>query len=189
MGAYKINATGASLLGFLHAGPMTGWDLVTTAQQRIGAFWSLTQSQVYRELNAMAADHLIEAGEQGSRARRPYSLTDSGRQAFADWCDSELADENIRFPLLLIVMFGRDVPGDRLAAIIAEHQKAHADRLAEYERLRDEVPPEQRDPYAMATRDFGIRYERAVLDWFANLPDVVTGKTGPASRPGAAGKP
>ncbi|MFE3178121.1 PadR family transcriptional regulator [Amycolatopsis sp. NPDC059090] len=175
MGAHKVNATEASLLGFLHAGPMTGWDLVAAAQQRIGAFWSLTQSQVYRELAAMSEGGLIEAGEQGSRARRPYRLTDAGRQAFEDWCGSELAAENIRFPLLLVVMFGRDVPGGRLAEIIAEHRKIHADRLAEYERSRAAVPEEERDPYAMATRDFGIRYERAVLEWFAALPDVITG--------------
>ena len=60
-----LNATAASLLGFLHAGPLTGWDLVVAAEKRIGAFWSLTQSQVYRELTAMAA-----AGPgRGGRAR------------------------------------------------------------------------------------------------------------------------
>jgi len=35
---------------------MTGWDLVAVAQQRIGNFWTLTQSQVYRELTAMARE-------------------------------------------------------------------------------------------------------------------------------------
>ena len=63
MAGYTVNATGGSLLGFLHERPMTGWDLVTVAQQRIGNFWSLTQSQVYRELNAMAGAGLVEAGE------------------------------------------------------------------------------------------------------------------------------
>ncbi len=50
-----LNATAASLLGFLHEGPKTGWDLVATAQDRIGKFWSVTTSQVYRELAAMEA--------------------------------------------------------------------------------------------------------------------------------------
>lgn len=44
-----LNSTAASLLGFLHEGPMSGWDLVNLAQERIGDFWTITQSQVYRE--------------------------------------------------------------------------------------------------------------------------------------------
>ena len=42
----RVNPTAASLLGFLHDGPMSGWDLVNRAQERIGEFWSLTRSQV-----------------------------------------------------------------------------------------------------------------------------------------------
>ncbi len=79
-----LNATAGSLLGFLHEGPMTGYDLVAVARNRIGDFWSLTQSQVYRELAAMAEDGLVAAGQRGRRDRRPYELTDAGRAAFKD---------------------------------------------------------------------------------------------------------
>ena len=85
--ALRLNATAASLLGFLVDGPKSGWDLVATAQRRIGDFWSLTQSQVYRELTAMAEAGLVEPGERGSRERRPYEITDAGRAAFAEWLE------------------------------------------------------------------------------------------------------
>ncbi len=39
-----LNATAASLLGFLHAGPASGWDLLRIAQTSIGRFWSITSS-------------------------------------------------------------------------------------------------------------------------------------------------
>jgi DNA-binding PadR family transcriptional regulator len=173
-----LNATAASLLGFLHDGPMTGWDLVAAAQQRIGDFWSLTQSQVYRELNAMAQAGLVEAGERGRRDRQPYAITDAGRAAFAAWAAREPGHETIRFPLLLTVMFGRHVPGDRLAGYIAAHRKAHAERLASYERERAELPAEaaEAEPYAVAALDFGLAYERAVLAWFDALPASVAGR-------------
>jgi DNA-binding PadR family transcriptional regulator len=45
--------------------PMTGWDLVATAERVIGDFWSLTRSQVYRELSSMAEEGLVEAGGAG----------------------------------------------------------------------------------------------------------------------------
>lgn len=41
---------------------MTGWELVAVAQERIGAFWTLTQSQVYRELASMAVGRRAAAG-------------------------------------------------------------------------------------------------------------------------------
>ena len=74
-----LNTTAASLLGMLHDGPLSGWDLVAKAEDEIGAFWSLTRSQVYRELKTLSERGLIEAGRAGARDRRPYSLTDDGR--------------------------------------------------------------------------------------------------------------
>jgi DNA-binding PadR family transcriptional regulator len=167
------NATAASLLGFLHDGPMAGWDLVATAQRRIGDFWSLTQSQVYRELGAMAQAGLVEAGDRQRRDRRPYRLTPAGRQAFADWLDQEVAQETIRFPLLLIVMFGEHVQPGRLAEVIAQHRQIHAARLTRYEELLAAGPHAgASDSYAAATLDFGARYERMVLQWFDTLPNL-----------------
>src|SRR6266542_6209486 len=147
-----LNATAASLLGFLHQGPLTGWDLVETAQREIGDFWSLTRSQVYRELAAMAEAGLVEAGERGPRERRPYRLTQAGRAAFAEWVRREPGPETIRFPLLLTIVFGRHLPPQRLAAMVAEHRARHERQLAEYEKLRGEaVSAGEPDPYAMAT--------------------------------------
>lgn len=167
--ARQLNATAASLLGFLHERPMSGWDLLETAQQRIGRFWSLTSSQVYRELARLAEDGLVEAGEPGPRARRVFTLTTAGRAAFRDWLAAEPAAEQIRHPLLLTVAFGRHLPPDRMAAILEGQRARHRARLADYEETLRALPAGT-DPFAAATLDFGIRYERAVLDWFDHLP-------------------
>lgn len=172
MAGRPLNATAASLLGFLHTGPMTGWDLVATAQAVIGDFWSLTRSQVYRELAAMDRAGLVRAGETGPRDRRPYSVTDGGRAAFRAWLEQEPGPEQIRYPLLLTIAFGRHLPPERLAAFVVSHRDLHAARLAEYEELRAGAGDDL-DPFAAATLDFGICYERAVLDWFAGLPGLL----------------
>ena len=164
----QLNATAASLLGFLHERPMTGYELIQTAELVIGDFWSLTRSQVYRELSAMAADGLIEAGETGARATRPYALTGTGREAFASWLATEPPTETIRFPLLLAVVFGRHLPEEQLAAFVASHRPRHERKLAEYRALVESDVGQ--DTYARATLDFGLRYEQAVLDWFDALP-------------------
>ena len=171
-----VNATAASLLGFLHNGPMSGYDLAAMAQRVIGDFWSITQSQVYRELAWMAEAGLVHAGERGTRDRRPYALTDSGRAAFAEWIVRRPGPETIRHPLLLTVSFGQHLPPARLATFIRQHRDASADRLEAYEALASTAPAGDApggDPFQAATLAFGIAYERAVLDWFAALPEGI----------------
>ena len=170
-----LNATAASLLGLLHDGPMTGWDLIATAQTVIGDFWTLNQSQVYRELATMAASGLVEAGKRGPRDRRPYALTDAGREAFAEWIHRGPNAETIRFPLLLTIVFGRHLPPERLATMTRDHRTMHRERLEGYERLAAEFGALEPDPYMRAVLDFGITYERAVLDWFDRLPSEIRG--------------
>ena len=168
-----MNATAASLLGFLHERPMSGWDLVATADAIIGDFWSVTRSQVYRELAAMEAAGLVVAGPPGPRERRPYELTAAGRAAFREWLQQPPGAEQIRYPLLLTIAFGRHLPPARLASFVAEHRVIHEQRLAGYRALKAEAG-EHLDDYATATLDFGIRYEAAVLDWFDHLPPGLT---------------
>ena len=173
---YRLNATAASLLGFLHEEPMSGWDLAATAQRAIGNFWSLTPSQVYRELTAMADAGLVRAGRPGPRDRRPYVLTSAGRAAFKRWIDQEPGPENIRFPLLLTIEFGQHLPPERLAEFVHSHRAAHTKKLVEYEQLRQALLDSgHANPYAMATLEFGIAYERAALEWFERLPAEIRG--------------
>ena len=174
-----LNATAASLLGFLHHGPLSGWDLVVTAQAVIGQFWTLTQSQVYRELTAMTDAGLVVVGQPGPRDRKPYTITDAGRAAFGAWIDREPGPETIRFPLLLTLAFGRHLPPDRLGVFLTHHRELHARTLAGYEEQHAaaHAAAGQPDPYALACLDFGLTYERAVLDWFDRLPTTITTPT------------
>lgn len=181
---HGLNNTAASLLGFLHERPMTGWDLVAAAEELMGDFWSITRSQVYRELSSMAEAGLVEELERGKRDRRPYAITDAGRKAFADWSAAVPAEEAVRFPLLLMLTLGRHIPREHLATAVEHHRAVHRSRLARYEHQL----PDMSDPYAVATLSFGIQYERAVLAWFDGLPEEITGVP-PTRPPEAAEEP
>lgn len=172
--ARPLNATAASLLGFLHDGPQSGYDLVQTAESSIGDFWSLTRSQVYRELAAMAAAGLVAVEEVGARDRRAYAVTDEGREAFRAWLSRPPAQEQIRYPLLLTFAFARHLPRGRLAAFVAEHRAVHAARLEGYRRQREEAVAAGARPVDLVTLDFGTRYEAAVVEWFDALPAEVS---------------
>lgn len=171
--AKPLNATAAALLGFLHAGPMSGWDIVERAERTIANYWTLTRSQVYRELGGLAESGLVVEGERGSRARRPYTITDAGRAAFRVWLETAPGPEQIRYPLLLTMGFGAHLPPGKLAEFVADHRATHEERLAHYRSVREALEEGAVDPYTLATLDFGIRYETAVLDWIAHLPPEI----------------
>ena len=166
----ELNATQGSLLGFLHDGPKTGWDLLREASATLSRFWSVTPSHVYRELHVLEQRGLVRAGRRGAREKKPFAITRAGRSAFAAWIAREPSAEQIRFPLLVTIWFGRHLDAKTLADFVALQHRQHEARLAQYEQLSSGAPGE--DPYAAAVIAFGVRYERAVLDWLAELPFI-----------------
>jgi len=164
----KLNATAGSLLGLLSHRPMTGWELYASFEDTIGNFWSITRSQVYRELRTLAERDLIEIGASGVRDRRSCTITPLGRQTFSTWISRMPGQEQIRFPLLLTVFFGDAVPPDRLREACVAHRRIHAERLATYEAQLPDA--RAAGEYPALALEFGIRYERTVLAWIDDLP-------------------
>ena len=78
--ADQLNATAGALLGLLRDGPRSGYDLVAAAQEVIGGFWTITRSQVYRELAALADRGLLERGQAGPATASPSSSPQPGGQ-------------------------------------------------------------------------------------------------------------
>jgi DNA-binding PadR family transcriptional regulator len=171
-----MNATQASLLAILDGcgGELTGGELVRVAELRIGQFWSLTRSQVYRELVALERDGLVAPGVPGPRDARPVRITADGQERYRTWLTTSLPGDSIRIPVLLAVSFGASLDPDALRDLLASSEHEHRRRLEAYETLDAglaAVPGG--DPWARATVSFGMHYERAVLAWFSTLPEEV----------------
>ena len=165
-----LNPTAASLLGFLHQGPMTGWDLAQAVADTIGDFWNVTRSQVYRELRTLEQQGLIKPGETGARDRLPYTLTDEGRQAFKRWIAREPGADVIRSPLLLTVWFGGHLDEGLLVHYLTMHRLLHQQRLATYEALHAQLEGQLGAEWSVYALRYGIEHERAVLRWMEALP-------------------
>ena len=159
----QLNATQGSLLGFLHEGPMTGWDLLQQIQSGLARFWNITSSHVYRELRTLEERGLVRAGEPQARDRRPFTITAAGRRAFAGWMNEEPGPEQIRFPLLVRLWFGRHLDPATLRGFLERSRTEHAERLGLYESITSSIPLD--DDGRRAVVQFGITYERALLDW------------------------
>ncbi|MDJ1371820.1 PadR family transcriptional regulator [Gulosibacter molinativorax] len=168
----SVSATAGALLGMLAEGPKSGWDLVEEAKTRVGNFWTIQHSQVYRELAKLEADGHAEPLPVEGRGRRRYRITDQGREAYLDWVKRAPGDESVRIPFLLTVAFADDMPAEQFAERIAEQRRRHTERLNEYEAMWQELADERADGGGarLATLALGIGYERAALAWLEELP-------------------
>ncbi|MDQ1511681.1 MAG: hypothetical protein QOG50_3525 [Actinomycetota bacterium] len=170
MDVTELNATQASLLGLLHEGPATGWDLLEEARRGLARFWNVTSSHVYRELKTLEMRGLVRSGAPGPRDRRPFSITASGRDAFARWIRQEPGHEQMRIPLLVTLWFAKHLDDETLAIFLEDHRAEHERRLDEYRSYAAAVAAsDSADPHVGAVVEFGIAYEEAFLSWLAAL--------------------
>lgn len=163
-----MNATAAALLSLLHDGPMTGGQLVAAAAQQYGAFFTVTRSQVYRELPALAEVGLLKLGEQGPRASQQFVITSVGRRAFTAWLAEGIGSDGLRSPLVLRLLHADALSPDERAELIGSARGVFAKKLsAARATARGEV-----DPYRKAVADFAVAHTRAMVKLLDSIPMV-----------------
>jgi DNA-binding PadR family transcriptional regulator len=168
-----VSPTSGTLLGLLTEGEMTGWELVASAKDRVGDFWTIQRSQAYRELAQLEQAGLVIALPEQERRKRPYRITDAGRAAYREWVQQEPGEENVRVPFLLTVAFSDDLPPERFTALLAGQRRRHLERLRAYESHWESLSSGTRGDARTATLALGIGYERAALEWLDQLPTLL----------------
>lgn len=165
-GVSELNATAAALLGLLHEGPQTGGQLVAAARDRFGSFFSVTRSQVYRELPALASAGLVRLGKQGPRSSQQYVITAAGKKAFKSWLGSEPGPDHLRSPLILRLVHASALTARQRASLIDSAKKAYA----EEQEASKAASKAADDPYAKAVAEFGVARAKAVLKLLDSIP-------------------
>ena len=130
--------------------------------------WPATQSQLYGELNKLAADGLIEVAEIGPRGRKEYEVTDAGRAELVRWVTNPQEDPPYRSaPLLRVFLLG-ELPPDQAREYVATFAQ-HADaEFARLEQLREELAPwgdGDAEFYGGAALEYGLQAASMKGDW------------------------
>ncbi len=168
-----LSATQGALLGLVRQrGPLNGNALARAAALLIGEFWTVTRSQVYRELDHLEKMGLVAAGPLGRRSSREYTVTRAGDRAFLAWLTEDPEDPVIRFAILLTVRFAADLDPRRLAEILRAHRERTQAKLLYYDALWETLSQEP-DPFELATLRLGILIERAIHEWSEELPGLL----------------
>jgi DNA-binding PadR family transcriptional regulator len=166
-----------AVLAALLDGESSGYDLAKGFDASVANYWMATPQQLYRELDRLAEEGLIQA-RVVHQVRRPnkrmYSLTEAGRAAIQEDTARPPKPSMIRDELFVKVaaIDAGDVPAVR--DFVAERLQWATAKLARYERLRARllnghpeeqylIETERAGPYLTLLR--GISFEQENIRW------------------------
>ncbi|MEU0242448.1 PadR family transcriptional regulator [Nocardiopsis sp. NPDC006198] len=129
------NAVMAALLD----GAASGYDLAKNFDASVANFWMATPQQLYRELDRMEADGLIDAvvvRQERRPDKRVFSLTAAGYRALREYTERSPRPAAMRDELLVQLQAVDAGDADAVRASVAERVAWARGKLARYERLR-----------------------------------------------------
>ena len=165
----RLTPTSYIVLGLLSwMGEATPYDLKRVVSERVGNFWSVPHSQLYREPARLAdGGYVRERRERGGRRRRLFSLTETGEAALAAWRDEPTAElPELRDLSLLKMFFGGDP-----ATLAPAQLDAHERKLAAYREVDAALRRSDADlpPGPARTLRAGIRHEEEWVEFWRSF--------------------
>lgn len=184
-----------AILATLLDGEASGYDLAKGFDASVANFWMATPQQLYRELDRMSAEGLIEARlvEQDRRPnKRLYSLTDAGRKALLEFTEVPPKPGAIREDLLVQTQAVDSGNIEAVRAALAERRQWATAKLARYRRGQDHLLAGRTEdaylaeagrigPYLTLLR--GIRFEEENIDWANRALAVIEQRLAAVHRP------
>lgn len=174
-----------AVLAALLDGESSGYDLAKSFDASVANFWAATPQQLYRELERLAADGLIQSRTVHQERRpnkRVYSLTEAGHDAIRAFTARPPKPSTIRDELLIKV---NAVDAGDIASVrdlVAKQLHWATEKLARYERMRERLldgrteddylgHSERVGPYLTLLR--GIAFEQENIRWAEHTLSVI----------------
>jgi PadR family transcriptional regulator, regulatory protein AphA len=164
-----------ALLGFLHAGPLHGYEIHRRLADRagLGRVWRLKQSHLYALLARLEAEGLIASRRepQATRpTRRVFALTEAGRQALAEWVQSPVArGREVRLDFLAKLYCARAFGPVVVTQLVARQRAALEGWLAEVRGPAPAALAPEDALFARLVADFRAGQIEAMLAWLAQV--------------------
>jgi DNA-binding PadR family transcriptional regulator len=174
-----------AVLAALLEGESSGYDLAKGFDASVANFWMATPQQLYRELDRLAEQGLIQARvvhQERRPNKRMYSLTESGREAIRRFTATAPKPSVIRDELLVKVQASDAGDAQAVRESILERLQWATAKLERYERLRARLlggrteqeylaHAERVGPYLTLLR--GISFEQENIRWAEHALTVI----------------
>ena len=174
-----------AVLAALLEGEASGYDLAKRFDRSVANFWTATPQQLYRELDRLAADGLIEARvvpQERRPTKRLYTLTTAGHDAIRVFTCQQPKPTAIRDDLLVMVQ-ALDA-GDATAIRDAVANQIHraTDKLVLLERIRTRMLGDESEDQHLTTTNAvgpyltllrGIAFEQDNIRWAEHALSII----------------
>lgn len=168
----KENKTIYVILGLLIHEPLSGYDIKKRITNQIGYFWDAGYGQIYPTLQKLTKEGLVsmkvEAGETRPD-RKVYSITDQGKEKLIEWVRRPVAEEIVKYEILLKLSFGNLLPISENIRMIQDFKVRNFQNLKilnQYEEnLREVLDNNQDHLFYLLTVLFGKYVYQAYLTW------------------------
>lgn len=171
------------ILGLLMLSPMTGYELQQFIKKNLALICSHSAGSVQTALSKLEKEGKVTASEaaQGKRRKRIFSITDTGRAAFASWVAQPMqADKVKNMELSRLFFSGLAKPEERLEAIrdyIRQMEETRGTLCAIEEQVRhmdpEDLPPGTDWPQVLRfqryTIQYGIDAAEFEIGWYSQL--------------------
>jgi len=148
-------------LSILYNGEASGYDIRRMCtEEEFAYFVEASYGSIYPALAKLEEDGLVTSRteqQDGKPARKVYSITDAGRQAFAEQLTEPLGEDMFRSPFLLFARFAHILPRELVEQRCAEFLSR---TVGDLQQLKDAAGRYECNP----TDKWVIDYGRAVLE-------------------------
>ncbi|MEW6441946.1 MAG: PadR family transcriptional regulator [bacterium] len=156
-----------AILGLLHYGDMHGYRIKAHLEEHFSFMWSINYGQIYPCLKQLDGEGLIRkqaVDRNGAMERKPYSITEAGREAFARWLEGSPERTLVfRDPFLLRFVFLGFGRKERALALLDEQIRTYQRLLG---RRRDNMKRWRRHGlYVKLLAELGLLFNEAFLTW------------------------
>ncbi|MEY9844695.1 PadR family transcriptional regulator [Streptacidiphilus sp. MAP5-3] len=181
-----------AIMSALLDGEASGYDLAKAFDASVANFWMATPQQLYRELDRMEAEGLVQARvveQRGRPNKRLFSLTGDGRAALRAFTAEAPRPSAIRDELLVKVHAVDAGDADAVRAALRERAAWAEAKIARYERLQARLLDGRFEEEYLAAADpvgpyltlmRGLMFERENLRWCEQALAVLERRAAPA---------
>lgn len=155
------------ILGMLSVQPMSGYDLNRAFKQTAAHFWYADQSQIYRALDRLTDEGLIDTelvAQLGKPDRKVHSLSQTGQEALEKWLASPLDSERFKEPFLARLFFASQGGIDLLETVLNAREEAVREKRDELNAIDPQVS-DLASACRAATLRWGLIEAEAQLAW------------------------
>jgi DNA-binding PadR family transcriptional regulator len=185
-----------AVLGALLEGEASGYDLAKIFDVSVSNFWAATPQQLYRELERLTADGMVEARvvpQERRPNKRMFTLSEAGRQDLAAFTAKEPRPTAARDELMVKVQALDVGDAGAVRGHIEERMEWARGKLARYERVRLHLlgglseerflrESDRIGPYLTLMR--GMSFEEENLRWAQRVLVILDGRAISRARKG-----